>query len=331
MATETAPRGRGVQYAALRHEAPAAYGVLDPGAALAFRFYTNSIAETETLESDDVLGAPSVNQRDQTDFQDGLPTVAGDMTVPVCCNEFGDHLTMLFGAPVSIDDPGDAAFRLHTWTSGADILPTAQFEQERRPGERQNGAGLVWNSLRLQAEKQSGTLRATIGLMGRSLTPPTIAASVFTAIQRRDYLPIARRQAGMTIDAGAVASVISNSITWNNNIQAAPYLDGTEYAAGMIAGESTSNGSVRARYTTGQLAALGLARTEHAVKVKWSRDDDYWLEMSNPRVRFQKVGTPVSGPGFEDIDYSFVAAQDAGGAAVEFTLRNQIPNYDMPV
>lgn len=327
MPTQTAPRGRGVAYLALRHEA-VAYGVLDPGPARALRFYTNALAETESLDPDEVLGVPSVNQRDITDFQHGLPTVAGDLTVPVCVNEFGDILTLLFGLPVSAADTG--GYYIHTWASGADILPTAHIEQERRPGERQLGKGVAFNTLRLTAEKASGQLQATIGVLGRSMSAPTVTASVFEEVLRRTYLPIAKRQAEMKIDNATVAAILSCSINWSNNITPAPYLDGSEYAAGMIAGDSASSGTVKARYTNGEIAALGLARSDHNVKVKWYRDADNWLEMENPRVRFQKVGTPVNGPGFEDIDYGYVAAQNAGAAACTFRLRNQIATYAMP-
>lgn len=328
MSTQTAPRGRGVAYLALRHEGTE-YGVLDPGPARAIRFYSNSLAESETLDPDEVLGVPSANQRDITDFQHGLPTVAGDMEVPVCVNEFGDILTLLFGLPDSAAD-GGTGYYIHTWESGADVLPTAHIEQERRPGERQLGKGVAFNSLRMMAEKSSGQLRASIGVLGRSMGPPTVTASVFSEILRRPYLPIAKRQAEMRIDDTIVASVLSNSIDWSNNITPAPYLDGSEYAAGMIAGDARSSGQVRARYTDGALAALGLARSDHNVKVKWYRDANHWLEMENPRVRFQKVGTPVSGPGFEDIDYGYVAAQDDGDPAVTFRLRNQVAAYTMP-
>ncbi|MEO0644173.1 MAG: hypothetical protein AAFY47_12280, partial [Pseudomonadota bacterium] len=130
---------------ALRHETT--FGQLDAGDARAVRFYRNTAAETEAIESDEVLGTPQTNQRDQTEFQDGLPVTAGELEIPICANEIGDHLTMLFGLPTTIADPVDNAYYRHTWASGADILPTAQLEQERKPGDRQVGTGFAWNTL----------------------------------------------------------------------------------------------------------------------------------------------------------------------------------------
>ncbi|MDJ0921045.1 MAG: phage tail tube protein [Henriciella sp.] len=325
MPTGSSPRGRGVQHLALRHETT--FGEPVAGDFVALRFYSNSLEERSPLSDDNVLGAAISNQRDVTEHEEALPTVTGDIVVPVGEIEFGYWLSLLFGQPVTTPDGDDF---VHVWESGADILPTATLEEVRRPGKHKVFNGVAANSLNLVAQKESGKLQATIGLIGRSENP-FADASIAGDIVRPGGKFFSRHSPGYAYNGASESKVISFGMALENGIVADPFMDGSPYAGGMSAGPTVMNATLRARYSDETWQDRGREGGYFSHDVTWKKSENLWLKGEFPAARVEKRSAPTTGPGFEDLDFTVRGKQSDTAPAARFTLKNTHPSYDMPV
>lgn len=327
MTTTTAARGRGVSHLALKTEST--FGVQPAGNFTALPFYTSTLEMRKSHEDDPVLGAAQANQRDATAFTEGLPTTAGELTVPVGVESFGHYLTYLFGAPVTgaAEDVGGTDHFTHVWQSGADILPTAHIEIARRTGAFHVFSGVVFNTLALTLDKQSGTLRATLGALGKREFAPAANSIAGTVARLAADTLISRKRGSFKLNDVAAQKVLTCGLNYNNAIDAPPFLTGDEYPAEFMAGAATAQGTLRARYYDDTWQAIGRARTVSKFTQRWGVSDDIWLETEMPACEIETRGAPVNGAGFEDLDFAFMAKQTDAAGAVKISLRNTVAAY----
>lgn len=324
MPTATAAKGRGIKHLALRHET--AFGTAPSGNYVALRYYSNSIEQRRSLTDNPILGVDVENQRDPTEFEEGLPIVSGDITVPVGEVEIGYWLSLMFGQPVTTEDDDDY---VHVWTSGAEILPTAHLEEQRRVGAFKVITGLAVNQFAITADKQGGDLRATFSCLAREEKAPA-GSTIAGTLVRPAGLVMARAVSTVLVASAAAGRVLSASLTATNNIEAAAYLDGSPFVSDMLAGAASYSGSVRARYADETWPGYGRNKTEQALKLRWQTTPTRYLEINLPATRVEERSTPVSGPGFEDLDFNFMSRQGAANSAMTVTLMNGHASYAMP-
>ena len=327
MPTKRTALGRHVTQSLLGFET--SFGVKPVGGFVAVPFYTNALQETRTPGVDPVLGLAAHNNRDTSQLVEGLPSLAGDLSVPFCLNAMGDYLRLLLGAPTS----SGAGPYTHVFQSGQDVLPSAHLQNVRRKASAssyyQGFGGIAANTFRVTGAKAEGVQSGMFGLMARAEYDEDETAPWDADPTVRDYLPVRAALTKLSVN-GVDGTVFQNQFTFSNNMALRNDADGTEYATGVDVGESGASGSVSARYDDETILALARTGTEVPLALTWTLKDgvsagqDASLKIAFPHVKIGKRGRPVEGPGGIDLAFEWTAKQSADAAMMTVTLINDV-------
>nr|WP_321482854.1 phage tail tube protein [uncultured Cohaesibacter sp.] len=322
MPTNTRPHGRATN---LYVNLQADFATPASGDYVSTLFYSEDIAETEDKQEDSILGLTRVNDRDQTQMADGLPSHGGSLTVPLDLNHIGLWLYALFGAP----DTTGAGPYTHVFASGADQLPYLSIEFEKRKGSAFfQQVGLVASSMSLAMAKEPGYRQVDLQFVGRNENKLTSSAAGTPAAQMARK-PILSRVGQIKLDGVAVADIMSSDLSYNNNPTADESLNGTNYINGYDLDEiATCSGSVTLRYKDEAFYDLAVAGTAHQVEMIYELGANESLTLEMPAVRFARGPiAPISGPGGMQAQINWSAEQSATEPMLTITLKNAIESY----
>jgi hypothetical protein len=302
---------------------PGAYGVAaTTGYRYAF-YYAASLRETKPIEADPVIGAGYHNFRDATPPAPSQSEHGGQVTVPVCLNQIGDWLRMIFGAPAT---SGSVNFT-HVFSSGALILPTSTIEMNPIASDFRQHVGLAARSLRLDLAGGNGFQRAEIDMLGFGETLLGSSAAG-TPTAARAYDPIKATGAAVFLGGTQIGVLLSASINYETGLMQDRYIDATDkFGAAILAEQAQLSGELRVRYTGPTFDAAAVAETDQALEIRMIRTVNNSLVLAAPAVRLGRAGVPISGPGGIEQSIPFRAAQTSGAAMFSATLKNQIATY----
>ncbi len=322
MPTNTNPKGRATN---LLVNLQADYDTPATGNYVSTLFYSETLAETEDKQDDNVLGMARVNDRDQTQQAPGLKSLAGGLTVPLDINHFGLWLYALFGAP---DTTGSGPYT-HVFESGADQLPYLTIEFEKRKGAAffQN-VGLVASSLALSMGRESGYRQAELQFVGRNETKLAATGGGTPAAQMaRSAMPSMKGL--MKVDGVDVGELVGLDLSYANNPTADESINGTDYNSGYDLDENaTCTGSVTLRYKDESFYDRAVADSAHAVDLVYQIGASASLTLSMPAIRFTRGPiAPISGPGGMQAQIDWSAEQTSSEAMLTATLVNSIASY----
>jgi hypothetical protein len=213
------------------------------------------------------------------------------------------------------------------WQSGADILPTAHVEIARRTGAFSVFQGIVFNTLTLTLDKDSGTLRATLGVLGKREVPSAGTSVAGTVARLAGDALMSRKRSAFKLNDGAAQKILTCGLNYNNAIEAPPFLTGDEYPAEFMAGASTTQGTLRGRYYDETWQTIGRQRAAQKLTQRWEASSEIWLQVEIAAAEIEARGAPVNGAGFEDLDFAFMARQTDAVGAVKVSLRNTVASY----
>lgn len=319
MPTTAIGRGR-VASAAFVDEAT--FGVPPVSGFTKFSFYKENIRETFGLQSDPLLGQNPNNARDQVAPAPSLPEHGGSIDIPVCWNQLGLWLKMLFGAPVTTG----AADKTHVFASGAATLPTRTIEIQKLAADFRQHVGVAANGFSWEFEDANGFHMAKVDVIGRGENLLTATAAGAPATVALDQ--IAKTRGVVRVNGVQAGFVRQGKFEYRNGLAAERYVDDTGRAAAIVINaDAEAMGELRIRHNSQAFDTLAQNLTEQSVEIEFQKTATVSLLIAMPACRFERPSTPIEGPGGLEQTVPFRAHQGAGGPMVTVTLKNQIASY----
>lgn len=302
---------------------PGAFGV---AATTGFRYahyYSFDMRETQPLESDPVIGSGFNNFRDATPPGPGLSSHEGSLVVPLCLNQIGDWLRLLFGAPTST---GPTNFQ-HVFASGAQSVPTYTIELNPVASDFRQHIAVAANGFSLNLADAAGFQRMTLNLIGygESLFTTTQAGAP-TAARTPDIMSAVSGE--VLLGGTRIGVLLGADVSYAPGLAQERYVDGIgKFGAIVPVEQAMMTGSLRVRYTGPTFDNLAIAGTPQALEFRIVRGANNSLSIPMPAARLGRAGVAIEGPGGIEQTISFRAEQTSGAAMVGPVLRNQIASY----
>jgi hypothetical protein len=302
---------------------PGAYGV---AASTAYRYafyYAASLRETKPIEPDPIIGAGYNNFRDATPPAPSQSEHGGQITLPVCLNQFGDWLKMVMGAPAT---SGSTNFT-HAFSSGGLILPTTTIEMNPIASDFRQHIGLAARSLRFDFAGGNGFQRAELDMLGYGETLLGSSAAG-TPTAARAYDPVKATGAAVFLGGTQIGVLLSANIVYETGLVQDRYIDATDkFGAAILAEQAQLSGELRVRYTGPTFDAAAVAETDQALEIRMIKSVNNSLTLAAPAARLGRAGVPIGGPGGIEQTIPFRCAQTTGAPMFTVTLKNQIASY----
>jgi hypothetical protein len=290
---------------------------------LASYFYSHSLREAETPETDPLIGSAFNNSRDETPAAPGLSNHSGDIEVPLCLNGIGDWLKLVFGAPTTT---GAGEDKTHVFASGTATLPSATAEFRAVAGDFRQHVGLTATQFRMTLADAAGYQRATISVIGRAENLLGASAAGVAVARALNQFP----NSGSAVFMGGVqvGVLLGFDFTYTTGATGERYIDGdAQVAAAVLDEDATFTGNMRVRYTGPTFDTLAKNRTDSALEVRFVKSSTQQLVLALPAVRLGRAGATVSGPAGIEQSLPFRSGQTTAAAMVTATLKNQIVSY----
>lgn len=257
---------------------------------------------------------------------DGNTAVDGDLVVPVDTSTFGLWLSLLFGAPDSIEQEGDTGLYTHTFSSGEE-LPSFWVETmiATQTPIYKRSLGCKISTLALQAGGD-GELTATLGLMAASQTQESTAA--VAAPEEMPFNRLANFQALLKVDGQVTGNAMSFSVNLNNGLDGeVRLLSGQGFRADLPEGLMGVSGTMDVMVTDGDLYAKALASTPLDLELSFAKGDES-LTIKLPKVQLQVTGPVTDGPAGLKMTWNWQAySVQPEDAAMTVELVNTMPDY----
>ena len=314
--------GMGVEaYAYLKRQT--ARGTAATGNYDVLPFLSHSIIPSEALTDERTLG---IGQgRDPDDPDTDVLTVAGDIVVPFYLHPIGHFLTMLLGNPVTT---GTTNFT-HVWKSGGHNLPVYTLELQT---PRHDHSFRLDQVLDLQANTMAlqlatgGVERATFGMMASDIPLLTTTGAGTPGAVPAPGTRLLRKARTINLDGVDIGRIVSGSLTYSNNLQPQTYL--TNKVKEVDEGLATLTGNVDLRFDTDALLEKAASGTPVNLSLTWEISATKALELRFGKVRLQRAGLPITGPGGIQQSFQIRGQKDqVTGAMVQATLKNQTEGY----
>ena len=320
MATQAYPRGR-IAELLLKDETN--FGVAASGNYTKTPFYSHTLEEKQPYEDDNILGGSRTNDRDPLAPAPGLPTMQGNIVVPLDCAHLGHWLKGALGAPVTTGGTSDY---VHTFSSGGEVLPHRTIECKVASALFMQYLGCLVNKLNFEAARGAGYDRVTAEIMGKKETKLTSTGggTPATMVARE---PVVKAIPIVKISSVAVDPVISCSAEYNNNAAAQNYI-GSAYPAGHdLDAIPTFTGSLRIRMRDATIYDLAKAQGAQSLELLWQTSATRSLSLFAAAVRFEPTGVPIEGPGGIEQTFAFRAEQTVSAAMLVATLKGPVASY----
>lgn len=285
-------------------------------------YYSAGLRESAPLESDPVIGAGRHNSRDSEEGVTGLSEHGGQLVLPMCLNQIGDWLKLVFGAPATT---GSTNFT-HVFSSGANTLPTRTIELRPIASDFRQHVGCAASGLSVQAQDQGGIQRVTLDLLGfgENLLGSSAAGSVTAA---RAYDPMKATGGAVLLGGTQIGVLMAANFAYQTGLTQDRYVDGSaKFGAAVLSEEATLTGELRVRYTGSTYDANAVAETDQTLEFSFSRGANNSLSFLAANARLARSGVPIEGPGGIEQTIAFRCNQTTSAMLVA-TLKNQIATY----
>lgn len=283
-------------------------------------FVSHNLGETRPLLPSDLLGQGR-------EMQDPTPDVAtndGDFVVPVDVRNIGRWLKLAFGAPV--DAPGQNGEEVHTFTSGAAVLPSMAIEvgaPEVPAFSTHRGCRL--NQLKI-TQARSGLLNATCSMIAIGETPIAgVSAANPGAVAAFPVTRFPNATGYVMKDGAQLGSVVGSDITVSNNLEKVETIQPDGRIEDSDPGMVDVSGSVTVRFKDIVLYQAATAGTPIELDLGWATGP-HGLVFKMPRVFLPAVKRPVTGPKGIQAQFNY-SVSGASAAAVTAVLTNDVPAY----
>jgi hypothetical protein len=311
------------QLADLLFKVEASYGVSPGGNFQKAHFYKASLRETKPLENDPIIGSIYNNFRDPGAFAPALSEHGGTLELPLCINQIGDWLKLVFGAPST----SGATNFTHVFTSGALTLPSYAVEIKPISGDFRMHTGIAARSMTLDLADAAGMQRVMLDVLGYG---EAIAGSTGggTPTAPRTYAPFKATGAQVKLDTVAVGSLLSARLTYETGLSQDRFIDASDkFGAAVLAEQAQLSGELRVRYSAATYDSLAAAETEKALSIEFIVGANNSLIIDAPAIRFARAGVAIEGPGGIEQTISFRARQTTSAPQMTATLKNQVASY----
>jgi hypothetical protein len=311
------------QLADLLFKIESSYGVSPGGNFQKAHFYKASLRETKPLENDPIIGSIYNNFRDPGAFGPALSEHGGTLELPLCINQIGDWLKLVFGAPST----SGATNFTHVFTSGALTLPSYAVEIKPISGDFRMHTGIAARSMTLDLADAAGMQRVMLDVLGYG---EAIAGSTGggTPTAPRTYAPFKATGAQVKLDTVAVGSLLSARLTYETGLSQDRFIDTSDkFGAAVLAEQAQLSGELRVRYSAATYDSLAAAETEKALSIEFIVGANNSLIIDAPAIRFARAGVAIEGPGGIEQTIQFRARQTTSAPQMTATLKNQIASY----
>jgi hypothetical protein len=299
------------------------YGTAPAGNFQKAHFYKASLRETKPLENDPIIGNAYDNFRDQAAFAPALSEHGGTLELPLCINQIGDWLSLVFGAPST---SGSTNYT-HVFESGALTIPSYAIEVKPISGDYRMHTGVAARSLTFDLADAAGMQRMMLDVLGYG---EAIAGSTGggTPSAARTYAPFKATGAQVKLDSTAVGTLLSARFSYETGLTQDRYIDTSDkFGAAVLAEQAQFTGELRVRYAGATYDSLAVAETEKTLGIEFVVGANNSLIITSPAVRFARAGVPIEGPGGIEQTIAFRARQTASTPMVTATLKNQVATY----
>ncbi|MBM3552505.1 MAG: hypothetical protein FJX45_12240 [Alphaproteobacteria bacterium] len=322
MATDSIALGR-LADALLKVES--SYGVAPGGNYQRVHFYKASLKESTPLEGDPIIGSGNDNFRDEAAIAPALSEHGGGLELPLCMNQIGDWLTMVFGAATSTGTTN----RTHVFKSGLLTLPSYALEIKPIASDYRMHTGLAAKSLTFDLADAAGVQRMMLDVLGYGEAIGSSSGGGIP-VAARTYAPFKATGTGTAVklDSVAVGKLLSAKFTYETGLTQDRYIDTSDrFGAGVLSENAQFSGELRVRYAGPTYDSLAEAETEKTLGIEFVVGANNSLILTSPSVRFARSGVAIEGPGGIEQTIQFRARQTASAPMLTATLKNQIATY----
>lgn len=283
--------------------------------------YQARLEETAPLEADPLLGVTRTNDRDPTAPAPGLPTHGGDVEIPMDFNHIGYWLKGLFGAPATTGTTN----KVHVFTSGGEVLKARSIEIATGAGFMMH-TGCYANRFNFTFSRAGGYQKANVAIVGRS-EAAAASSQAGTPGATLDRDPFVAAASSILIDDVSAGQIMEASFAYDNKLSAQDFIGSTYVSGYDLADEAEASGTVKIRFKDRTLYDLAVAGTPIKLEFLASRGTNNRLSIVMPKVRLERTGVPLQGPGLIEQSFNWRAYQDASAAMLTATLKNQVATY----
>jgi Phage tail tube protein len=209
MTTTLTPRGRKSKFR-LNYETTFA---TNPGTgSVEINTYASEIKPGVTLPDDDVLGAGFANSRPAGP---PLPDVTATATLPLDLNQIGHALKLALGAATVTGN----ATKTHTFTSGAEQLPTVSLERENINGSSYEGAvGGAVKSVKISFGPKAGYNQVEVQFAAAKYVEPYGSTAMAAPVVETLVARVPNNVGNLSIDGSLASAVMSGDVTITNDL-----------------------------------------------------------------------------------------------------------------
>lgn len=296
-----------------------AYGSAPGGNFAKLPFVSTTLGAEQGLIASDVLG----NGRDPAAPSRDVIKVEGDVVVPLDVRNIGHWLKGLLGAPVTTGTGPDYA---HTFTSGADALPSLSLEigNPEVPSFALIG-GVTVGKMAIKLAT-SGNASATFSCIGQGETrsgatsggTPTTAA----------FTRFSQFMGSVKKNGAALGNVVSADVSYDNKLDAVRVIRDDGKIEGADPTVASLTGNVVVRFTNTALIDAATAGTPISLEFAYTIAADLKLVITAHEVYLPKPKINITGPGGIEATFAWQAArQSAGGPMLTVVLANDVSTY----
>ncbi|MES3154475.1 phage tail tube protein [Sphingomonas faeni] len=296
-----------------------AYGTPPANGYTKLPFVSCNLGAEQGLIESDLLG----QGRAPYDPTYDVVTNDGDVVVPLDANGFPLWLKLLFGAPTTFPFTGGYA---HLFSAGLPSLPSASIEVglPDRPSFSTN-YGIRANTLQVNMQR-SGLANATIGLVGKGETVPSLTTNAGTPAPV-DLFRFASGSGSIFIDGVVVGEVTAAQVSYSNGLDK----DETIRADGEIndvdPGMPSASLSLTTKFADLALYNKATAKVPVAVELKWNIAGIPNMVIAFPRLFLPRVKRPITGPGGVMAEFRGIGSAGNGGVLFTVQMTNMTPSY----
>lgn len=229
--------------------------------------------------------------------------VSGAMTVPIDAISLGFWLKGLMGQPTTT---GTTTFT-HTFQSNGWTLPSMSIEMQYPAIPQFNMfKGVMVNGLSWQMNR-SGLLTAEVALVAQDEVPA--AATAAGALASVAMTRFGNFNGAIRRDGSALASVVSASINYQNNLDPVGVIRADGLVDGFDPGMTSLSGSVTVRVTDRVLYEQAISGAPSELIFEYAPSANATFRFTAHAVYFPRAGIPVEGPNGLEVTFDWVAAQ----------------------
>lgn len=283
-------------------------------------FVSSQLGAVQPLIESDLLG----QGRAPSDPTYDVVTNDGDVVVPLDLRALGFWLKLLFGAPATATI-ADGIYN-HMFQSGAASLPSASVEigLPDRPAYSTH-YGVCANTLQVQMQR-SGLASATIGLIGKGETVPSLTSNAGTLASPGLAERFAAARGTIVIDNQVIGEVTQANFSFSNGLDKDETIRADGEINGVDAGMPTASLALTTKFSDLNLYTKATSGTPVRITLAWNPQVGKGLSITLPRLFLPRTKRPITGPGGIMAEFNAVASA-ANNQLVEIGLVNDVASY----